>query len=65
MVSHSRLTNAPATFMQYMDDVLRPFISNRVIVYLDDILIFQSIMGRTCQTASKSLQHSPETLTIS
>ena len=34
------LTNAPATFMRYMDDLLRPFISKCVIIYLDDILIF-------------------------
>ena len=34
------LTNAPATFMIYMDDLLRTFIGNYVIVYLNDILIF-------------------------
>eukprot|EP00253_Pinus_taeda_P026466 PITA_26466 len=34
------LTNAPATFMQVMNDVFRPFIDDFVIVYLADILVF-------------------------
>ena len=34
------LTNAPATFMRYMDDILQPLIDKCDIEYLDDILIF-------------------------
>jgi len=33
--------NVPTTIMRVMNDVLRTFIEDCVIVYLDDILIFR------------------------
>jgi len=51
------LTNAPATFMRLMNDVLRPFLDDFVIVYLDDILIFS-------KTSEEHLKHVKETLDV-
>jgi len=51
------LTNAPATFMRLMNDVLRPFLDDFIIVYLDDILIFS-------KTWEEHLKHVKQTLDV-
>lgn len=43
LVTPFSLTNSLATFMRVMNDVLRPFIDNFCIFYLDDVLVFRKL----------------------
>jgi hypothetical protein len=49
------LTNAPTTFMRMMDDILQAFTNTFVVVYLDDILIYN-------KTWAEHLQHIQQVL---
>jgi hypothetical protein len=44
------LTNGPSNFKRLMNEILKDFIGNFVVVYLDDILIFS-------RTKEENLRH--------
>jgi hypothetical protein len=58
------LTNAPMTFMRMMDDILQLFTNSFVVVYLDDILIFNPNKGGTFATHSIGPKHPMTTQVI-
>jgi hypothetical protein len=49
------LCNAPTTFMRVMNDVLRHFIDEFFILYLDDILVFSGTWDENVRHVKKVL----------
>ena len=50
------LTNAPAAFQHFMNDIFVDLLDLRVIVYLDDILIYSETLEEHCKLMKEVLQ---------
>ena len=51
-----RLTNAPATFQAFINNVLQEYLNQFVVIYLDNILIYFKTKEQHVQHVCKVLQ---------
>jgi hypothetical protein len=51
------LTNAPAAFQHFMNDIFRNMLDTRVVIYLDDILIFSTNQDNHERDVKEVLRH--------
>ena len=49
------LTNAPAAFQHFMNDIFADLLNLRVIVYLDNILIYSKTLEEHCKLMKEVL----------
>jgi hypothetical protein len=49
-------TNAPATFCTFMNDIFRKWLDDFVVVYIDDILVYNNSMEEHVEHLRKVFQ---------